>query len=70
MAAGGSGPSPQGNSSPSTPPVAKYLLAGAAAADFAGIYFGMVYPHLGWACIGIAGIINAFAAYLGWAVST
>jgi hypothetical protein len=52
------------------PAYAKYLLAAAAAADFAGIYFGMVYPRVGWLCIGVAGVINAFSAYLGWGALT
>ena len=49
-----------------TPNYAKYLLGAAAALSFAAIYFGQVYPNLGWDLIGVVGCINAFAAYLGW----
>ena len=51
------------------PSWAKYLLAANAAIDFAAIYFGQVYPKVGWFLIGVNGMINTVGVYLGWGSS-
>ena len=51
------------------PTWAKYLLAANAGIDFAAVYFGQVYPRVGWVLIGVNGIINTVGVYLGWGTS-